>query len=136
MKTLATLPLVALVLALAPRADASDFGIQLHGKKGSIAVHIGDGHGYAHPAPRPVAMQHVWVPGHFETVQDRVWVEGRSERVWVEPVYQWHYDACGRATRVCVQQGYFDTVCTPGHYETCARQVWIEGCWRMRPCAY
>ncbi len=136
MKTFAALPLVALVLAFAavPSARASDFGVQIHGKKGSIAFHIGNGHPY--PAPRPVATQREWVPGHFETVEDRVWIQARSERVWVEPVYQWRYDACGRATRVCVQPGYWNTVCAPAHFETCPRQVWIEGFWRVRTCAY
>ncbi len=136
MKTLAALPLIAVVLAFAtaPSAHASEFGVQFHGKKGSIAVHIGNGYGY--PAPRPVATHREWVPGHFEVVQDRVWVAGHVERVWVEPVYQWHYDPCGRATRVCVQPGYWNNVCTSGRYETCSRQVWVEGFWLVRPCAY
>jgi hypothetical protein len=133
----AALPLIAIVLGFAAPADASDVGIQLHGKKGSIAVHIGNG-GYGYrPAPRPVGYsQREWVPGHYEVVQDRVWVAGREEKVWVEPVYQWHYDPCGRATRVCVQEGYWKVVCTPGHYETCPRQMWVEGYWVVRECRY
>lgn len=130
--------LAALVLPLvlgftSASAHASGLDIRLGGKKASIGIHIGNGpHA---PLPRPIGYaKREWVPGHFETVQDRVWVEGRQERVWVAPAYAWRHDACGRAIRVCVQPGYWNTVCTPGRYEMIARQVWIEGGWRVMHC--
>jgi hypothetical protein len=131
--------LASLVIALtvgaatmAP-AQASDVGFKVQGKHGSLSFHVGGGH----PAPRPVAYApRDWVPSHYETVQERVWVPGHEERVWIAPVYEWRYDACGRAIRVCVQPGYWNTICTSGHYETRPRQVWVEGGWRARPCAY
>ena len=108
-------------------AQAGDLSLQVHGKKGSIGIHLGSG---PHSG-RPVGYAHrEWIPGHYETIHERVWIPGREERVWVAPVYQWRYDSCGRAIRVCVQQGYWNTVCTPGHYDTRPRQVWVEGCYR------
>jgi hypothetical protein len=140
MNVFQTLPalVLALVLALvtASPAEASDVSLSLHGKHGSFGIHLNDFGHYA-PVPRPIRYtQREWIPGHYETIQERVWVEGRQERVWVEPIYQWHYEPCGRAYRVCVQEGYWNTVCTPGHFENRSRQVWVEGGWRVMPCAY
>jgi hypothetical protein len=114
-------------------AKAGDFSFQVKGKKGSIGIHLGSGHHGGHSSARPVgyAPRH-WVPAHYETRYERVWIPGREERVWIAPVYQWRYDSCGRAIRVCVQQGYWNTVCTPGRYESRPRQVWVEGCYGPR----
>ena len=35
---------------------------------------------------------------------------GYYKSVWRPPVYQTHYDDCGRPVRVCVRRGYYDRV--------------------------
>jgi hypothetical protein len=127
------LPLAALALCnvLAPTADAGQLGVQIHGKKVSVGLQIG---GHEH-APRPIGYSaREWVPAHWTTVCEKVWVAGREECVWVAPVYQTHYDHCGRPIQVCVRAGHWETICTPGHYETRERQVWVAGGWRVKHC--
>ena len=83
------------------------------------------------PAPR-----RVWVPGHFQEVERKVWVEGVERRVWVEPVYATRYDDCGRPVSVLVRQGFWDTVCDPGHFETRVVRVWVDGFWKTEVASY
>ena len=71
-----------------------------------------------------------WVPGHYETVRERVWIPARYERVWIEPVYTWRRDSCGRAYQVCVEQGRYQFVKQPGYYDHRDGRVWVEGFWR------
>ncbi|MBI5364029.1 MAG: hypothetical protein HZA53_12670 [Planctomycetes bacterium] len=131
------LSFTAAALLLAPHADAQGLSITL-GKKtkhGGIALsystgHASTGHAYCAPPPAYCPPPRVWSPGHFETRCQQVFVPGVEQQVWVPPAYEWRYDACGRAYQVCVQGGYYRTVCTPGHYETRTVQVWVDGCWR------
>lgn len=130
----------ALTSALAPAARADGFGVQIgkHTKHASIGVWFGS------PAPRPPVCaprpigyaEPEWIPAHWQTVTDNVWVPGHEERVWNAPVYEWRFDHCGRKYSVCVRPGFWNTVCTPGHYEARPRSVWVEGTWRAKPCAY
>ncbi|MCM8541980.1 MAG: hypothetical protein NE328_17050 [Lentisphaeraceae bacterium] len=46
----------------------------------------------------------------------RVWVAGVSQRVWVPPRYEYVRKPCGTLVRVCVSHGYYNTVQTPGYY--------------------
>src|SRR5262245_50891744 len=67
---------LALVAMLASNASA-----QVVASHGSY-----DRGGYAPRYSRgSYASIHVWVPGRYETVQERYWVPGWTERVWVEP---------------------------------------------------
>lgn len=63
--------------------------------------------------------------GRYETRYERVWHEGERRQVWVSPVYQWQYDSCGRRVRVLVQNGYYRTERTPGHWDRKAVRVWV-----------
>jgi hypothetical protein len=122
----ARMPLVLSTLAasLLFAADASASGVSIgfskHGKHGSIGIQIGAPVCAPRPAP-PV------YGGRWETIVERVWVPGHCERVWVEPVYAWEYDACGRRVQVCVRAGYWNTIQHPGHYEERYRKVWRDG---------
>jgi hypothetical protein len=70
----------------------------------------------------------VWVPGHYETVRQCVFVPGQVQRVWVEPVYEWRIGTCG-VRYVCVRAGYWRSIQLPGHYETQRVRVYREGHW-------
>lgn len=63
--------------------------------------------------------------GRYEYRNERVWVPGFDQEVWVEPVYEWRYDSCGRRHQVLVCAGYYRTVCVPGRYETRQVKVWV-----------
>jgi hypothetical protein len=136
---------IALLLAaavFAPSADAQGFGIGFnkHSKNGSIGVWWNGGHHGGHhnkhwkPAPPHCAQE--WVPAHYETIREKVWVAGREEKVWVEPIYETRCDYHGRPIHVLVRPGHWKKICTPGHYEYCERKVWVEGCWRKHHQGY
>lgn len=127
------LALVFCATSLAPDARAGDVSVsfQKHGKHGSFGISIGNRH--AQP-PRHYAPRREWVPGHYETIGERIWVAAREDRIWVEPLFETHYDPCGRATQVCVRAGYWTTVCVPAHYENRQRQVWCAGYFRVISC--
>ncbi len=77
-------------------------------------------------APQP---RRHWVPGHYEWVDRRIWIPGRTERVWMQPVYEWRYDWCGNQYQVMVRAGYWRDVCHPGHYEWRKERVYRPGYW-------
>jgi len=82
----------------------------------------------ATPAPRPTyGYGGTWVPGHYELRDTRVWVEGCTENVWVEPEFGFTLDACGNRIRFLVRAGYWRTVHHPGHFEVRTQRVWIPG---------
>jgi hypothetical protein len=122
------LPLL-LAAALAPSARAGS-SIELHfGKRthnGNFVVSLSNGpHGYAnHCAPKKI-----WVPAHFETQAQQVWVEGVEQKVWIAPVYGWRYDHCGKPYKVQLEVGHWKCVGSPGHFESQRVQVWVCGHW-------
>lgn len=131
---LSLLPLLA-GFALAPSARAQELGLHVRGHSVSVGFRFGRECAPVHQPPRPVGYaEREWIPGHYETITERVWIEGREERTWIEPSFAWQYDACGRARRVCTRPGYWKTYCTPGHFEAGSRQVWVDGGWRVRHC--
>lgn len=75
------------------------------------------------PAPPPCE---VWVPGHYETHSEQVWVQGDREKVWVPPAYKTVWDGC-RYIRVICAPGHYDVISHPGHYECSEVQVWVRG---------
>jgi hypothetical protein len=136
MVTAPKLTLLSLVLcaALAPASRADGFGISYtqNTKHGAIAVGYSSGPFWG-PGYRAGPYGHrarCWVPGHYETVREKVWVEGCLERVWIDPAYTWRRDAWGRTYPVCVSAGRYEMVKRPGRYELREVQVWVAGCWR------
>lgn len=115
MKTLiVTLLACTLSIALAPDAAAQ-----------RVTVSVGYGIG-----SRPVAItSHRWVPAHYETVYEPVWIPARTERIWVEPVYRTSLDRCGLPIRVLVCAGHWRTVVHPGYSSTRAVRVYRPGGW-------
>lgn len=63
--------------------------------------------------------------GHYEFVTERVWIEGRTRRVYVPAKYRTILDDCGFEVRILVRAAYYKTVCDPGYYETRTRRVWV-----------
>ena len=126
---------LALCAVLAPAAKADGFGISYFkkSKHGGVAVsysngpHYGPGYGHGYRTHRAPPC---YVPGHYETVREKVWVPGCVERIWVDPVYTWRRDEWGRTYPVCVSGGHYETIERPGRYELRERRVWIEGGWR------
>jgi hypothetical protein len=113
---------VALLGAAPVKAQGSvSFGFSNFGRCGS-----GFGLGFT----IPLEPRRCWVPGHYETVCEQVWVQGATRQVWVGPVYQTCTDPCGNTTRHLVRAGYWQTVQDAGHYETRYVQVWVPGHYR------
>src|SRR5262245_53043964 len=57
--------------------------------------------------PPPPAPRQVWVPGHYETRSEKVFIPGTSETVWIPPKYEYVWKNCHKVR----------VVCSPGHYE-------------------
>lgn len=87
-------------------------------------------HGYHGRAS--YASSRVWIPGRYETVHQRVWVPGWTERVWIDPAFEWRFGPCGSRIRVQVCAGRWKSVHHPGHHETRAVQIWQPGRWVAR----
>lgn len=119
-KILALVPIatVMLVAALPAQAQGSfGFGFSKYGRNSAF------GFGFS----APIYRQSCYVPGHYETICQQVWVAGCARRVWVEPVYETCTDPCGNGTRVIVRAGYWRVIEDGGHYESRYVQVWIPG---------
>jgi hypothetical protein len=102
-----------------------------HGQgKLSLGLHapLGNGHVSLNYSKGPRARR--WVPAHWETREQRVWVPGSCEKVWVEPRYRFAYDSCGRRIEIQIGGGHWREVQHPGHYEVRAVKVWVEAGWQ------
>lgn len=121
-----------LAAALAPSARAGSEIELRFGKRtraGEFAIHLSSGRARYE---RECESRRIWVPAHFETREERVWVEGRERQVWVAPVYDWRYDHCGRPYRVQLEVGHWTCVRDPGHFECRKVQVWVCGRYEER----
>ena len=126
---------IALSAWLSPGALAD--GLRVHFAKetrhGTLAVGYSSGpswssgRGHGHRAGH---RHHRFVPGRYETILEKIWIPGCSEKVWVAPAYGWRRDAWGRLRRVCVSGGHYEVMRRPGHYETREVRVWVDGRWR------
>lgn len=127
-----SLPVLAAVfcaaLALPTRAQHLSLSLGRNTHHGSFSINFGIP--LARPSYSYCEPRRSWVPGHYETRCESVWVAGCSRQVWVAPEYEWRVDACGRPYRVCVRAGAWRTVTDPGHYESRDVQVWVPGGWR------
>lgn len=126
---------LVVLTALAPTASAQELGISFQKKNVSVGISLGHGHRPAPCPPRGIGHERrEWIPSHYETIREQVYVPGREERVFVPAVYEWRQDHCGRLVSVLVCAAHYETRCTSGHYEVVTRQVWVEGGWRVRHC--
>ena len=82
----------------------------------------------AHRRPMPVSR--MWIPGHRQRVQRRVWVEGQYERQWVPPGFETRLDQHGRPLRVLVREGRWTVAREPGHFKARWVEVWVDGHWK------
>lgn len=71
-----------------------------------------------------------YVPGHYQTRVDRVWVPGYTDKVWVPARYQVSYNACGQRIKTLVSPAHWQYVNRPGYYENRQVQVWVTGSYR------
>jgi hypothetical protein len=126
------MPLLALALSavLAPASKADGFGFSYlkNSKHGGFSVGYSSGPHWA-PGYRAHVPKARWVPGHHEIRRERVFVPGHIERVWIDPVYEWRRDTCGRLVPVCISNGHYETIHHPGAYEIREVRVWVAGCW-------
>lgn len=131
-RLLAVAAIAMAIAAGAPNAEAQSVGIgfKKHGKHGSIGIVIGSPvrHApYCPPAP-------LWIPGHYQNVERRVFVPGRTRQEFVPAVYEDRYyrDYCGnlRLQRVLVTPACWRTVEDPGTWQCVTERVWVEGAWR------
>ena len=117
-----TLMIAALVAVAAPSASAGDvdfhFGFRTRG-----GVRIGFGY---HDTKEVRRVPHV-VRGHYDTVEERVWIPAHYETVHHPAEYRYRYDECGVRVRVLVRRAGYHRVRVPGHYETRIRKVWHPG---------
>lgn len=102
----------------------------------------GSGHGHDHaPSARnanrgrghagQACGQRIYVAGHHTWVTERVCIQpARTNRVWVDDVYQVRYDACGTPYRVLVRRGHWKHVQVPARYENRQVRRWVAGGWR------
>jgi len=116
---------IPLILAAATTtASAGDFKIDLGFRTGGLRVELGLQQGHDAHVCVP---QRVWRPGHYETVQTRVYVPATSREVYEPALYEWRVDSCGRRVRVLVRPAGYRVVCVPAHYEMRTGQVWRPG---------
>lgn len=122
---LSSLLIAALAALLAPAAMAqrSSIGASYgtHGYRGVGASYHSSGY----------ASSRVWIPGRYESVSKRVFVPGPTQRIWVQPVYEWRVTFCG-VRYVCAREGYLRTFQLPGRHETRYERVYVPGHWVAR----
>jgi hypothetical protein len=76
----------------------------------------------------PPCVNNRWIPGHYEIVEQQVFIPGETRRLWVDPQYvrEWHN---GCPVYIQVKNGHYRCETTPGHYETRSVQQWVDGYW-------
>ncbi len=139
-----SLALVAIPFVLAfsaPQAQAQRIAIGFgnHGHHGSLNFSAGIVFGapFCNPpiysAPVHCAPQPIWIPGHYQNVERRVYVPGCVRQEYVPPVFEERYwrDYCGRlhVERIQTCPATWRTVQDPGRFECVSERIWIEGSW-------
>lgn len=82
--------------------------------------------------PEPVirhfpAPSRAYIPGHYETVRERVRIPGSTYRVWVRARYRSHHRGFFRSHRHLVTPGHYETRRSRSRYEYQTRRVWVPG---------
>ncbi len=73
-----------------------------------------------------------WIPGHYGTRTQKVWVSGCYEKIWVSPVTRrvWVRDRWdGHWEEEIIRRGRYKKVWREGYYEYREAEVWVEGRW-------
>lgn len=100
------------------------YGSKSYGSHHSYGSHRYVGHhGYGSHA-NPAC---VYIPGRYETVDEKVWVQGHSRRVWIEPEFHVWTDHHGDLQRKQIGGGLWQTVQEPGYWKTLHKRVWVPG---------
>jgi hypothetical protein len=71
----------------------------------------------------------VWVPGYYEIVDERVWVDGNYDEVVSTPVVETVVDPLGNSYDSVTQPGAVDYQWKEGHWEIERRRIYREGHW-------
>ena len=131
--------------AMAPAATAGqpsragNWGLGAHkrAQAGQVSVHVGSqGFGVdlssrrARHAPRR-SSSHVhgprcqYIPGHYETIVEKVWHPGRTERVWQPAEIEVTYTSYGQRIEHVIRAAQWDYIEHPGQWDNVERQVWV-----------
>jgi hypothetical protein len=115
-------------MSAAPSASAqvSRVSLGFQGRHGNLSLNFGapfqrPGYTRQPVCPVPTPGGH---GGHWRVIEEKVWVPGRIENVYVDPIYETRYDHCGNPYRVLVRAGCWSTIEHPGHWEIRQRKVW------------
>jgi hypothetical protein len=130
MKALALASFLALIAAPAAAGDVGfriGIGVQHKGVRVNIGV------GKQAPAPQYRHRHRVWVPGHYEIVQTRVWVPAYTHKVWRPAEYRYVRGRRGHQVRYLVRPAHWETVRVAGHWDYRSQKVWRPGHWDVRP---
>ncbi len=141
-RTLIALAVLSLGLA-APASAQKRFeltlgtrGVSIGARLPRASIHVGYGSTSSRARHGYISSRHythrVWVPGHYVTVYERVWIPGSKRKVWIEPIYETRCDAYGRTYSVLVQPGSWQWVETKGYYEERPVKKWIPSCYQTR----
>ncbi|MCC7012275.1 MAG: hypothetical protein IT454_06930 [Planctomycetes bacterium] len=85
------------------------------------------------PTPR-FQPPRVWIPGHYETRIERIWVPGELHREWVAASFEWRVDVCGRRVFVQTRPGFWRTTTGPSRLEQREVRIWVAGHWMSQAC--
>ena len=91
---------------------------------GVNTIAIGGPHGNSHHHGHQCG----YIPGHYESYYQQVWVPGHYKQQHVPPVYK-QRRIHGVTVTVMVSNGYHAQVWVPGHYKSAPRQVWRDSYW-------
>lgn len=107
------------------RAGSTGIGVDLAHRRGK-GLRKPSAHVSVHPYGRPAT----YVPGHYETRYQRVWVPCSTERVWVPAQVKVSYLPCGRRIETVLAPARWEVITHPGHYEMRQVRVWVPGRYR------
>ena len=132
--------LASLVLTLAPSEAEAGGGVSISYRNGGLRVQASTArHALSYGGYRRSRVQHapcrtrrVFVPGHYEWVEQRQWVPGPTRQVWIAPAHQVVLDSFGRPRTVLLTAGHFESITSPGHFEVHRVPVWRPGTWSLR----
>lgn len=96
----------------------------------SISTRFGNPRSYSRSRSYGNSCQRrTWIPGRWESVPQRHWVEERVHRRWVPDRYETRHQPCGTPYRVLIQAGHWAVVREPGYWTTRHVRVWRPGHW-------
>jgi hypothetical protein len=126
------LVLASLLALAAPQAAAGDSGFRFGLKVKHKGVSVNVGVGKHAPKPKQVTRRRhrhnrVWVPGHYETVQSKVWVPAYTHKVRRPAQYGYRRDRCGYRVRYIVRPAHWKTVRVAAHWDYRSQTVWRPG---------